>query len=785
MMNIKNHISKFKYLFLAMAVLSLTACDELVQRYLNSSGYDFLNTYLEKEDKSMEVIDVNFSPDYKSFTVSTKMRAEGPAYQLEDSTKVRTEVVESIDKIRRTHLSTPQLVKMRNVEAEGVAENDVRLLALVDLSMPQTELNKVRTYISEIRTVFVNDNLFVAFMDGTSVSKTMRVTDYILDAYFKHSEKPYIYLYRSMQNKREEMMHGRDFWKGAKKLVMITFSDDIVYNDDSDAPIDPEHYRFEELLVRKERHADPNFLAYYVSLNDVPESDEEHEQNVPWLFCTNNGGAYMKDFSWTSVKRRIYDAFRFDFPDNEFTFVNPDFKVYRGDDKELTLNFYDKQTNEKVASFTTNVSMGEIYKPLIVHGHSVYYVLSQGIMLTLYLLLLVYVIMQFVVPAIRYLIFRHRYVISYAGSNMSYQGKAVAQTCYFCKAPFVPGDKIVVKCEHSMHESCWEENEYHCPEYPDRCKQGSHYFNKENIFDTRNASYYMKWILMAIICAFLAWFGFSFYMHWHFDGGWMHRLVRPPVTQLPFMGGVSGFFLTVGLATFAVSCRGWRRWLQVLIRAVIAAVICYISFLLINVLILAFDIQRGITIINGIPWIASSFVIALCATYGTRIVYRTRLLLLTILLGIFSMAIWIVFYQLAELDFRVLLLLSFVIYGVGMAVSMATASPRSERYFLTVQGAVKQMDVALYKWFKNNLDRVVTIGKSVDCSLQLSWDVQSNIAPVQAEIRMMHKTPYLIALEPGVFVEGKPLKVDRKIRLYHGKSFSIGQTSFTYIEKDR
>ena len=115
---------------------------------------------------------------------------------------------------------------------------------------------------------------------------------------------------------------------------------------------------------------------------------------------------------------------------------------------------------------------------------------------------------------------------------------------------------------------------------------------------------------------------------------------------------------------------------------------------------------------------------------------------------------------------------------------MATVAPRSERYFLNVQGAVKEMDVALYKWFRNNPDRVVTIGKSVDCSLQLSWDVQSAIAPVHAEIRLIHKTPFLVALEPGVYINGKPLSVNRRVRLYHGKSFTIGKTTFTYVEKD-
>ena len=138
-----------------------------------------------------------------------------------------------------------------------------------------------------------------------------------------------------------------------------------------------------------------------------------------------------------------------------------------------------------------------------------------------------------------------------------------------------------------------------------------------------------------------------------------------------------------------------------------------------------------------------------------------------------------------ELDFRLFTLLSFVIYSIGLALAIAVAAPRSERYFLKVQGAVKDMDVALYKWMRNNPDRIVTIGKSVDCSLQLSWDIMSDVAPVQAEIRMKKRIPYLVALEKGVFSHGRAIRPNKKIRLYHGKSFTIGQTTFTYIEKDR
>ena len=94
------------------------------------------------------------------------------------------------------------------------------------------------------------------------------------------------------------------------------------------------------------------------------------------------------------------------------------------------------------------------------------------------------------------------------------------------------------------------------------------------------------------------------------------------------------------------------------------------------------------------------------------------------------------------------------------------------------------MDIALYKWFRSNPNAIITLGKSVDCSLQVTWDLQSKIAPVHAEITMKSGVLRLTALEEGITMNGKPLKVDASKNLYHGTSFQLGKTIFTYEEKD-
>ena len=780
-------MSKLKYLVLACIAMILSSCDDVIKKYMDTADLgdlEMLDSYIGAPKSDMEVTDVIFSPDYKTFTISTRMVNEGPGFSITDTTLVRTEVKEYIESIRRTTKSTPRLVQMKNVEGEEVQHYGLSMFVLVDRTLPQEQLEKVQRYMREMRTVFDPNHLHVAFMDGDKISKPYPATDYIVETYFKHVDQSYIYLYRAMQNFREMIVNREGVWKDAKRCVMITFATERPYDDNSDAPYDTDHYTYEEKLVRRPAK-DSTFLAYYINMDTQKEAVENISQCVPYIFCNLNGGEYLMEYDWIMMKRKIYDTFNFNFPDNRFTFINPDYKVYRGDQKSLTLNIYDRKTDKLVATCTTTVKLGSLFKPIIVNGHNIAYVIAQGILLGLFIFLFVYFMMQVVIPLIRYLIFRHKYVFEYTGSNMSVHNHAVGETCYLCKAPFQPGDKIVAKCEHTMHEHCWEENDYHCPEYSDRCKHGSHYFNKYNFFDPQNASFYMRWVLWAIGASIVSWLGLTLYVQLEVGRYIFPTWMMTSMGQVPFLGFVLSLCLSFTIATLAINPRGLRAWGNVLLRTTLASLISYLAFLLVELFIYILKITILLPLFNSIPWIVSSFVIVICSTKYTRVVYNKRIVILSVVIGLLSMLVWNIFYTLSELDFRVVLLFSFLFYYLSMAVSVATAAPRSERYFLKVEGAVKTMDVALYKWLRDDPHRAVTIGKSVDCSLQLSWDLQSNIAPVQAEIRLLHKVPYLIPKHSGVFIKKLPLRPNLRVRLVHGRSFTIGKTTFTYIEKDR
>ena len=789
-----------RFLLPALAVLALAACqsDALSRLGVADPSAFFDVAALDgKASKAapekMKVNRVEFGPGHKTFSVWTGMLDDIGPYSLTDSTEVRIEVEEYDDGVRNSRRVQPKLVKAWNTESDQIEQLGVKVLVLVDLTLTQDQIDAERSAVEEMSTAFDRNNLYVAFMSGNSVSKTQPISEYILNQYFKKASSSGKRLYRSILEKIREMSDNAEPWSEGIKPRLVVFSDGKVY-DDNDKPMDPDHFKMEnELLHGKIKGRDSVSVSYVNFGKALDNMEDSAATDVLTSLCQESGGTFQPAFNWTQLENSMLDSFGGVIDANRFDFVNPDGKVYRGDNNQVKLKFYSVKDNKLIATATANTREGTLYKPIIVNGDTLREIIFEGLSVGLLIMLLIYLIGQFLVPYIRYRLFLKKYVVTHTGGNMVIGDVAVGQTCYLCKAPFVRGDQVVVKCEHTMHKSCWDENEYHCPEYGRHCKHGSHYYNKEHLLDRRNASFYMKWLLMAVLASIFAWIAFSVWTN--FTTKHILEYVMPAerlnadsfgthLNQLPSYGFMIGFFLTFGIAFMAIRRKRLVSYLNILGRALIAAIGSAVLYLLASVVCIALHLEAAGFFINLIPWILSSFLIAFVGTWGTRIKLKKSIILVAVALSLISMYLWSSLYMFIGIDFRVLLLFSYMIYAIGMALSIASAAPKSEHYFLHIQGAVKTMDVALYKWFRANPKAVVSIGKSVDCSLQLSWDLQGNVAPVHAEITLKKGILRLTALEDGVTLNGKRLKVDKPKKLYHGSHFQIGQTSFTYQEKD-
>ena len=81
----------------------------------------------------------------------------------------------------------------------------------------------------------------------------------------------------------------------------------------------------------------------------------------------------------------------------------------------------------------------------------------------------------------------------------------------------------------------------------------------------------------------------------------------------------------------------------------------------------------------------------------------------------------------------------------------------------------------------------VTIGSSPDCVIAMTWDKSENIAAKQLELYIENDLPFAKALAGGTVMNdnGQTLEEGSVVRLSHGDAFTIGATTFTYIEKDK
>ena len=795
----------FRYFLMAIALVGIFGCEDDNAAEANIDEIFSTESIAgeQSEKEAMEVLGVKFSQDRKFFQVFTGMNKDIGPYAFRDSV-VTIKTTESVGRLWENHKYAPRLVAVKNTEGEEVARRHIKVLALVDLALPQYTINEIRDAIIEMQAVFTHSSLFVSFMYGQNLTETMEVTDYVLDTYFKSHPDEYTYLYRSILLKKHEMEDQYGVWADAKRMAMVIFSDEKVYGN-NDEPIDSKHFELQETLVNADSIKNKHFVVNAVSMKrPTAESSGNQAESVLKVLCKNTGGLYMNKFSWMDLKGQIIKPEGGVIVANEFDFENPSGKVYRGVPYKLRIEIYSNATDSMVGSATTNIFLGTAYNPVIVDDPGDIWMFVQGISLGLLALLLVYLVFQFLIPVIRYHIFKKKYVVKYVSGSMSVGNVVVGESCYFCKAPFQEDEEVVVKCEHVMHKSCWDEIGYHCPEHGKHCKHGSHYYNYKNLFDPKNASFYMKWILIAIVAAVFSW---VFYMLYVTD---LHstpetliaQMMEPRIAevgnsavfnnavsgvdQMPELGLFMGFFLTLVLAMNAVRRQEVkRRLLTLLLRAIIGAIGSYFLFYFFRYIVLAFKMGTYSAFVDWIPWSLMALLIACCATVWTRVRLKKYVMLITMVLGVLSMYMWsFLINGTALVDIRVLLLISCIFFAVGLAVSVAEMAPKSERYFLNVKGAMKEMDIALFKWFLNDPEQVVTIGKSIDCSLQMSWDIKGQVAPVQCEIRMVGDAPRMTALEDGVIVDEKPLRVGKGVWLYHNTVFHIGDTTFTYIERD-
>lgn len=530
--------------------------------------------------------------------------------------------------------------------------------------------------------------------------------------------------------------------------------------------------------------------------------DEEMENEFNFMCHRTPEGRFYSNYSVDSLKGVLLGA---------IDSIAMDYRMYYSVGKKVTYNGQPLSLyvdiNKAGAHGLKQYSFGSTLKPVTFvptedssMAQSKWSGFLFGLLLGLVLIVLAYIIMQFLVPMLQYRCFKRKYVKKFVPKVAAKEGKdMVLQQCYYCKDDFQEGDTVVTKCKHTVHWECWEENRDRCPEYGlNSCKEGLYFYNRKQLTDERNSPYFTSWLLYGLAGGLISWILFKLIPSSSFLGGllrWIVGLFEGPdsvhvneylqkIQPLLLCGLIMGFVITF-LFSYLIEFRKktFKIMLLIMARSVGNAIIGCLAFFLGAVVIIALGKYSNCWWIDWVPWLFFGCSITWLLSFKSDIKFKEAFLggLISVVLS------FVVIYALGS-SVSVVGVLAFMIYAAGLGASIAVVHHTSENYYLCIEGPTKTRDIAIYKWMNvAGGSNHVTIGSSPNCVIEMNWDDSSEIREKQVELYIDNEHPYCLALTEGTTFgnEQRVLKEGDSILLVHGSCFTIGNTKFTYIEKDK
>ena len=808
-------ISKFR-----ISILVLFAClGTMVAQAQQGKG-----STMQKCPMQIKITKIEPSSRADTLKVNFKLMQDGkkrfhPEILKQDSKA--SFVVNELGTSNRYQPKVDTLMDIRN--KKSMADNLV-ILFLIDRSITVKDnvLMELHAVMTKLSKEFPDTRKYVSFMENGTVTKTDRLdsvswNERITSGFsVKSGEKN---LYRSIMSKLQELSgEDQSYYKGTEisdfkndgcEHILFVFTDGIVKNakgeyyggqgDYQTMRID--YYDWEDRIQNREIE---NIPVHCVYLGDTEGGIDPMLENELMALCSTGNaddekGKFYKDFSLDSLEQIIMGSLDSLSADYRLVLLNEDGKLYDG--SRLTMQIWiNGKDSVSIACGEKAYALGSPQLPIRVSSRNVspWQVILIGLILGLLLLAVTYVVLQYLVPAIRYKRFLKKYVVPYSSAKSGLE----EQYCYYCKDKFNEGDMVVTKCKHVVHKECWDENRNRCPEYGrHKCKTGIHYYNQERKSDPKNTTHFLQWILAGFVAGLLSWLCFRLLNSLNLFAPVMQSIAEK---LYPFSAGIDdyekmsivarivtktsqwlqagvslGFFIVLAFSYVLEFRKIDGKVLgQLLLKSCVGAILGWCAFILGSLLVVLGGMEDSCWWIDWIPWMFFALAVSLVLWYKTEVKLKSALLggMVSVL---FSFIVMFVFTG------TVTSMFSYMIYAAGLGMAIAVVHYASEKYFLRIDGSVKERDIAIYKWMSvTGGFNKVSIGKSVSCVLQMNWDPTPDISDRAVELYLENDFPYCKVMDAGVTQQGRTLPVGTVIRLTHGSEFTIGKTRFTYIEKD-
>ena len=712
----------------------------------------------------------------------------------------------------------------------NIGDRSILILMDVSSSISDSVLEDQKSAIRTVVKLLPNNDIYLSKMDST-ISPSVKISEKNKEGTYENLEleiKTHYrsntpkFLYKAILAKIEELSglpskyypkidHNKAL--GNKKPKMIFVLTDGRVKDDNGNWLGGEPNFFKpkvELFLTIKEKIDrgeiPNIPIHCFYFGDPKMMNGSASELKAICYTGREGdmkGEFHTGFSSDSLKEIIRGAINEISADYELVLTVPPNKHYKGD--KTTISMWIESKSGQHAFGKSEYGIGNP----IASAKFTWSTIGLGLFFGVLFIFLVYSVMQFLVPYISYRIFLKKYVVLYSPDKNKTQDSAVVEErCYIDKVKFEDGDLIVKKCPHTVHLECWEENRNRCPEYGSKnCSTGIHYYNKKQLTDIRNASHYMPWVIYGLTGGILSWLFLKIIISDEMFNGLISGLVKAfypsshvvdPKTGIdPYIisqfqsklrafmlsGILLGFFLT-GLFSYFIEFRKKtvKVVLKLIVRSLISSLLGFLSFLTGAIIIIMAGKFLNCLWLDWIPWLIFATVMALAVSFKTEIKFLSAFLG-----GLISVAFAFLLLYVSNIDTEIISMFCYMLYAAGFGSAIAIVHFISQKYFLHAEGPAKERDIAIYKWMNGGGGfNKVSIGKSIDCLIQITWDEHGKVADKQAELYLEDDRPYCRALDEGVgLVNGRLLRKGESVHLQHGTAIFIGNTKFTYIEKDK
>ncbi|MGB1216281.1 MAG: VWA domain-containing protein, partial [Saprospiraceae bacterium] len=596
-------------------------------------------------------------------------------------------------------------------------------------------------------------------------------------------------LFRAVVEKTEEL----NKLEGRKVMILIS-------NGDNDVKENPYYKNNEELSdedVMTRIKEVSKFKIYPIGIGD--------ELNESFLSSLASETGKASNFTKISKANEMEMEIRkitSSLSSNYKLVLEPNWKVYRGEIRELNIKmkqlqgktiFKNASKNYIVGSSVNPVNIRKLENPTSFLYWGIWFLLGGVLIFGLYLLL------SKLLPYRTKKKFEKKYVKPFMPKSGRGRMKDPITLDVIEK-----GELVVQKCDTPVTLNSWNVNGY-CPNYPDCMNmfnpcdgRGGEVVKAGNFFDQQGDNKVMNWLWFGVLGGFIAWFIYVIFqisnatfhvkaMEMIFSNKTLANQVLATPNGADIIKGLSVFandiLIAILLSTAFVFTLSWVEesngkvsWGKIILRTLLGSIIASLIFF--SGILLQYLYSIPPVVMGFVTWGVLGLSLGFVLSTFNSSIRRGRGMISGLIAGILAFAIYFLIGLVASDYDGLLKLFSFMIMGGLFGYTVISVISRVQDYELETLYPVEfnSLKRPIGKWLENNT--AVDIGRASKCLFYVKWN-DSYVVPKHAKITSEGGTVYIEALAETL-VDGVILPPGKQI-LKNGAKIKLGRNSNTIL----